>query len=233
MWRYLPDYTTREGKINWFGKGHGEESVTLPFAFQKALSEVTDQRVLKVQNPDLVFAGTSRKAWRESDLKTYYKEVDAHPVKLNGDIYPEGHDKIPPSEVGLGPNGQEPDFKRVVASWTESNLVDNRMIKINVFASQDGNFRYAFLTDGKGRSWIGGIENNSPIGSTALRKDWVLGGDLTTPSIEYFIQSGGYGTPDPEIIPYVDMYPRYVSKIPIIQDYERKVLHRPPQESKQ
>jgi hypothetical protein len=219
VWRYLPSY--RGGvdgkKINWFNKGYGEESITLPIAFQKALADMRSSRETKVvSEPEFVFAGTARNI-SNSYLETYRLEVDLAPRHLQGPFY--GDKKSDPGNLDIT-SKQAPDFTKVVTSWREhSSLYGD--IDIEVFGSQDGELNYMFCKDKNNRAWIGGIETNTPIQSTGLHKSWVDGGDMSTPAYEYMTMVGDskYANYEMENGHYVDMFKNYLSWSPLIQRY--------------
>jgi hypothetical protein len=232
VWRYLPDYRMSEdGMIDWYGKGRGEESITLPVVIQKALSEITREGmpVLKLKrNPDFIFAGTAQKFGKGQG--EYYREVEASPRRLEGGFYA-ARGKTPPEQIRLSPE-QSPDFSKLLTSWEQKTGVYGR-ITVEVFPSRDGALKFIFCKDSAGRVWIGGIEDDSEIQSTGLRKSWIDGGDLTTPAFEYktleIDQTGGYGNDKMRNGPYVDMYENYLKKIPVIQEYLNASAARQPE----
>jgi hypothetical protein len=222
IWRYLPDYKMgKNGKISWLGKGYGEESVTLPVELQQALSVTTkdDKNILKLKrNSEFILAGTA-KIFGEQPGE-YYDEVEFSPRRLKGNFYAE-HGKTPPEQMILSED-ESPNFSKLLTSWEQETILYGKMI-IEVFPSKDGSLKYMFCSDSLGRTWIGGIENNSEIQSTGLRKTWIKGGDLTTPAFEYKDsiddRTGGYGNEAARVGPYVDMHKNYLSKIPVIKEY--------------
>lgn len=234
VWRYLPDYLMSEGGIiEWYGKGHGEESITLPIVAQQALAEITREGmpILRLkQNPDFIFAGTAQKVGKKDGL--YYREIEPTPKKLEGDFYAE-QGKTSPDEIRLT-EGQSPDFSKLLTSWEQGTSLYGQVI-IEVFPSKDGKLKFMFCKDSIGRSWIGGIEDDSEIQTTGLKKSWIEGGDLATPAYEYKTgrtdQTGGYGNDKMEKYPYVDMYENYLKKIPVIHAYEASLAQRPERQS--
>jgi len=221
VWRYLPDYTVNEnGKMKWYGKGYGEESLTLPIVTQKALSKIiSNLPIIKTEeSPELIFAGTTKKFGKfDAD---YYEETKEESKKLSNLNYKEER-KTPPEQIQLKKE-ETPDFSTVLANWEEVTSLYGK-ISIEVFPSKDGILKFMFCKDSVGRVWIGGIEDNSEIQSTGLRKTWIDGGDLSTPAYEYPIQIEEYG--NPEVIKvvgrtmYIDAYENYLKKIPIIKEY--------------
>jgi len=219
VWRYLPDYTMyRNGVITWFGKGYSEESVTLPIAVQRALSEITqdDASILKVKEFGLIFAGTAKKYDGQKEGE-YYEQIETKPRRLDGNFYSEPGKKNPPEEIRLTTK-QSPDFSRLITSWKQKTKVYGP-ITVEIFPSNDGTLRFMFCRDNYGRAWVGGIEDDSEVQSTGLRKSWIEGGDLATPAFEYPEQAGGYENTDLAVHPYVDMFENYLKKIPVIRQY--------------
>ncbi len=229
VWRYLPEYSTNaDGEISWFSKGWGEESITLPFAVQKALSMISkpDQSLLEPENPSLIFAGTARKKEALRGPATYFSEVQERPQLLGGNFY---HDKsqgeiekTPPEQLAFKEEKRKPDFSTLIDSWSQHSRLYGD-VTVSVFPSKDLSLRYMVCRDWRGRAWIAGVENDSPIESTGLRKSWVDAGDIATPAYEYQFpgvdQTGGFGNPNLRKGLYVDMYEKYLSKMPLIQEY--------------
>ena len=233
VWRYLPDYQMSEdGEMEWYGKGHSEESITLPVVMQKALSEIMHEGmpVLKLKkNPDFIFAGTAQKVGRRSG--EYYREVEVAPKRLEGGFYTE-RGKTPPEQIRLAEE-QSPDFSKLLTSWEQKTSVYGQ-ISVEVFPSKDGALKFMFCKDATGRAWIGGIEDDSETQSTGLKKSWIEGGDLATPAFEYKTgrtdQTGGYGNDKMRNGSYVDMYENYLKKIPVIHEYlKANAAHRQPE----
>ncbi len=229
VWRYLPNYTMNpeDGGLRWYGKGYGEESVTLPIPAQKALSGLVELGVASVANPGLVFAGTSRPYKEPKRNVTYFGEVEAVPEHLSGNFYAASQGgKIAPEDVKFTDPGQAPDFSMPITGWKQKSSLYGD-VKVEVFNSKDGRYSYMFCKDSQGRAWIGGIEDNaSEIKSTGLRSKWVDGGSLATPAYEYNTlsadQTGGYGSDAlraGQHGEYADMFENYLSKIQVIKEY--------------
>ena len=232
VWRYLPRYAEIEGILDWYEKGYGEESITLPILLQRALAEITERnpQALTVSDPEFLFAGTARKISTNRD-GTMYHEVNEESARLAGNFYTNGPSyplkRVPPEQIRFTNPRQSPDFSNMLASWKQRTSLYGQ-IEIEVYASKDEQFKYMFCRDNKGRAWIAGVEDNSRVQSTGLRKQWVNAGDLTTPSFEYKTtkhdQTGGYGNEEMRggtRNEYVDMYKTYLSKILPIQEYQQ------------
>ncbi|MDP9249561.1 MAG: hypothetical protein M3M85_03585 [bacterium] len=59
IWKYLPKYLMLDGRLAWLQKGYGEESLSLPTEFQRALAHIDKENPLSVnvKNPDFIFEG--------------------------------------------------------------------------------------------------------------------------------------------------------------------------------
>lgn len=225
IWRYLPKYILKDNRLVYYQKGHGEESVTVPMEIQQVLASMTERgkTVLATQNRELIFAGTARPT---DYMGTIDSEVIPTPVKLEGNFYAETG-KIKPEEVKFTNPDQAPDFSRMLASWDQDTTIyQNQKVKVEVFPSKDGQFKYLFCRDSKNRAWIGGVENGSEVTSLGVRKSWVKAGDLTTPAFEYGNYAYGYGNQNMRNGNYVDMFQNYLSKVPVIQEYIESVSQR-------
>lgn len=232
VWRYLAGYTLdSQGDIDWFGKGHGEESVTLPIQAQEAMAKIESQYGAfgGIPNPMLIFAGT---AWDLDKKKiepvnmniTHYIEVDQIPIKPEGNFYSDSHGKkIKPEEMEFTNPQDKPDFSK--GPIREFDLISDmyKDMKIEVYKSHNNKYSFMFCRDNRNRVWLGGMEVDAPFSSTGMREKWVNAGDLATPSYEYSIPganyTGGFGNDADRKGPYTDMFKNYLSKIPIIQEY--------------
>lgn len=224
VWRYLPQYEAIGGNIHWFSKGHGEDSLSLPFELQRALAEISqsDSPVLEVSDPDFILAGTARNI---AENTTYEAEVSVVPIKLPGNFYTgDPLKKIDPESLKFENEQASPDFQNLVSSWKQySDLYGE--VTVEIFASRDKQFHYMFCQDGRGRVWVAAVESSGPIVSTGLKEHWVDAGSLTTPAYEYYSQDDNYGNNKLTSGRYVDMYAKYLSRTPVVQEYLRH--HRP------
>lgn len=222
LWRYLPDYIATNGKIKWYGKGWSQDAVNLPIGIQRALAEITKEGmpVLDVEDPHAVLVGTARRI--PGTKATFYGEIVRHPRLLEGNFYPEQKrgkvTKIAPEQLEFTNPESAPDFTKRLVQWEQETDLYGK-VEIEVFSSKDGKLKFMFCRDEMGRAWIGAIEDDSELGSTGLKRSWVDAGDLITPAYEYDNETGGYGNPQRRNGQYVDMFEKYVSKIPIIQEY--------------
>ncbi len=217
LWRYLPNYSDRGGRVDWYSKGYGEESITLPAAVQPALAQVTrpGSPILGLLDPELVFAGTARKLDKSG---TYQIEVEPKFIKI-GDFFDFDEYKIMPEKIDLSPE-KYPDLDpgRSLAQWTQTSDRYGE-IKMEAVPSNNNKFTFIFCRDNLNRVWVGSIEDDSQVQSTGLKKNWVNAGSLTTPAYEYASQTGGWGNSRVHSGEYVDMFQRYLSQIPVIRSY--------------
>lgn len=233
VWRYMPSYLTTDDEqdIDWYNKSRGEESVTLPYQEQKVLAQISKNipKTLEKLDSQLVFAGTA-KDMKKLMTDTVSLEQQHEPENLNGNFYgTEDGKKNPPESMNFNNPDQEPDFSGdPVATWIQPTQIYGD-VNISVYSSKNGKLNYLFceaVVNSKEKIWIGGIEMNGEIGSTGVRNVWVKGGDLTTPAYEYAKQAGGYGDPSDSVGRYVDVYEKYISKIPVIEKYKSEVVRK-------
>ncbi|MBQ3318631.1 hypothetical protein IJG76_01285 [Candidatus Saccharibacteria bacterium] len=151
----------------------------------------------------------------------YYREVRKTPKFAYN---PNRRDKIPPNSLRIL-DAYSPDFNYKTNEYNyESALVG--ATDAEVFSSKDGNLQWTLCSDQRGQSWVGNVEVASPITSTGLRRDWCDPGDLATPLYEYRSQSGGYGNESDRKGNYVNMWNNYLSRSPIIRDYQYSKLSK-------
>lgn len=215
VWRFLPAY---DGE--WFDKGYNEESVTLPFSVQEPLTNlVNEQGLAHITEPETVFYGTTKPLSEGVSNITYYNEIQRDATKLSGNFYSTNRGvKLPPESLTFTDESDSPDFSAKTSSWNgTSEMYGN--VAYDVYPSQNGKYLYMFCRDDRNRAWIGGIEELAETTSTGLKEKWVVGGDLTTPAFEYSTQASGYGNTAIMNLGYVDMFDKYLSKIPVIQEY--------------
>lgn len=231
-WRYMPDYvkSANSGHIEWYGKSSNEEAMTLPFEIQAGLAQVEQGSGLKkitTMNPDFLLAGTAKHYATKGEYKEkmaagemrgdYYEEVAA---SANTELFEAStKKKQAPENLRLNSTAA-PDFGRKVMEYEGSSALAGKT-RVEVFASKDGRLNYLMCSDEEGRSWVGGVETCSPITSTGLRRDWAIAGDLATPLYEYEQQTDGYGDTEDVRGRYQGMWKNYLSRVPIIQDYQK------------
>ena len=234
VWRFLPDYVPlkdSEGGIcgfDWFGKGYGENDMTLPAEMQEAMAMLDERPRAQNRNVNLEFCffGTAQQYQSrfEHDVQketrglrnSVYDEISSRPaIKFTEDpcIF------FPPESVGVNRRGQEPDFSRLRREYNMASEIYGK-IHVRTFISKDGNLLYSFNEDSNGRVWIGGIELLGKTNSAGLRHSWVEGGNLLTPLYEYDSQDGNYGDRQDRKGNYVCMWRGYLSKIPMIREYK-------------
>ena len=240
VWRLLPDYTPNSQTgtgLGWYGKGNSEESMTLPSELQASLEYVIQNEPraqLDQVSAEFAFCGTAKRyadqaeyiqCKKEGRMRgAYWNEVSSSPVAEFGG-YAWGRKDTPETLRIDGPAA--PNFSHSFLNYQADSSVYGHF-KVQHFHSKNGKLRYSFSQDDYGRAWLGGIETNSPITSTGLRRDWVKAGDIATPIYEYkqVVDGSGYGDAGDEKGHYIGMWRSYVSKIPLIQDYLNRDLRR-------
>lgn len=235
LWRYLPDYTRRaDGKIDFYCIGYSSESVTLPVVLQEALARLVARKGVRVltgaYDPEFLAAGTAyaydtrqdyQMQWSYGRMRgDYYQEVSADPVNHDFDNNSSNHRKAPYT-LSVDYNSS-PDFDHPIVSF-ELELPELGKVKVDGFASNDEQYRWLFCRDSKDRVWIGDVEVMSPLTATGLRRDWAIMGDLMTPLYEPTSQAGIYGDRNDTKGARQCMWNNYLSNIPLIQEYLRKV----------
>lgn len=243
VWRFMPDYvnswdSSGDFVINRFGKGHSEESVTLPADLQCALGKVSVEPWAEPSKRlgTLAFAGTAQfaVAIRDNDTgetsrsmftNSYYDETSVDPIeKFRGDASELSFFWCPPEEMRPGDAAREPDFSHLVHGFRLGTKMYGD-VEAKTFPSKDGDLLYTFLKDRDGRAWIGHIEYRSGTNSAGVRREWVKGGNLVTPLYEYDEQSGRYGDRNDKLDyrgrHYVGMWKNYLSKVPMIEEFLR------------
>lgn len=229
VWRHLPRYLylKETEKIAWFDKGFGEYSITAPSVLQRGLSALpTHSFQVEVSDPELVFAGTARQVDFNvgNPTDTYHVEVQHKGIPLKGNFY---NTKSNPEDAVFFDLEEAPDFTQALTSWQQDSPVYGH-VYVELYPSKNGKYRYMMCRDSNGRVWVGGIEHPSEVHSTGLYSLWVNAGVLSTPAFEYWHQAGDNGNPD--IVgglknEYVDVFTKYLSKIPMIIEY-CEVLNR-------
>lgn len=236
-WRYLPEYTIDDfGQIDYYSKGYEEQSLNSPLAVQKKMASLSGEKdaASHPANADLIFAGTARYMdYTNRQDQSYYVNVESKPINVEGDFhlkdardpYKTLYGSLPkqkPENIAFRHEEDEPDFSRMVDSWTQQSDLYGA-VEIHVFESRDGENMYVFARDEAGRSWLVCGETTSEVGSNGLRKTWLNLGDLFTPAYEYISQTGGFGNIRLMKKKYTDMYANYLSKIPLIRKFEDAV----------
>ena len=94
---------------------------------------------------------------------------------------------------------------------------------VDGFKSYDGQYNWLFCRDGKGRAWVGQVEAISPINTMGIRRDWIALGDFMTPLYEHTSQAGIYGDRNDTKGARQCMWSNYLSNVPLIQEYLRRV----------
>ncbi len=235
MWRYLPGYREINGQLNWYDKAMSQEALTLPSEVQQVLADVSydSNNILNVKDPNFLFAGTAKnlaKIEQGKEDRTVFFEVSKVGKVIPGLEHANtayNEPKARPESLIISDKEFEPDFSvEPIAVWSQKSNVYTRrpdveegVVDVELYKSKNGEVNYIFCTDELDRTWIAAIESNGSVKSTGLRQSWIQASDMITPASEYFEESKGFGVQNILGVPYVDMYEKYNSKIPLIQKY--------------
>lgn len=229
LWHLVPDVIRgpRGEGMSQITEGYGEESTMVPMVLQEKLAELVKTRGFReitTVNPDFLLAGTAvaydtmqeyREALARGQMRSdFYREVDAQPAVLGTSS--DGTKAMPQL---LSVNAKvAPDFQNHVGRFATYSVLAGT-VQMDGFRSHDGHVTWLFCSDEYGRSWVGGVEIDSSLTSTGCRANWATAGDLMTPLYEYSTQASGYGDPSDVRKGMVGMWNRYLSKVPVIQEY--------------
>lgn len=232
VWRYLPDYKLNEdGNVGWYGKGAGEQQLTLPMEIQGTLNEIAKQSYSEQQiemhsatEMKECFFGTAKEIQRIGTYTTdrmsgnlgdaLDREVNNHPtITIPGSLR-----NLPPeamyTDVLIAPN-----FDHMTGEFDMQSEIYGDA-KIRTFDSNDGRLSWSIIEDSQGRACVGSIQMKSKISSTGLRQNWVNGGDFTMPLYEYNKQSYNLGDSEDQKGNYTCMWKNCLSRMPIIKAYK-------------
>lgn len=174
------------GANGWIGKGLGEESTNLPIAAQKSLSALAASSAptaLESADAETAFYGNLQVGGHVPP-QPFSDQVCAAPFgRFREEIGTEGHGK--PETFTYDDPGHAPDFSR-----REDGFVLHHPgrgdLQATVFRSNDGEHRWMFCQDAKGRAWVGAIERaDSPVNTYGVRSDSRSLGSLSMPAVEY------------------------------------------------
>ncbi len=237
VWRYLPDYAMRENKAGkseiWCGVGYAEEMFNLPAELQEKLSEVAAKDpVLTIDDPEFLFVGTAKayssvdeylKLRREGKLEgDVYTEVAARPTLILSEV---SRTRLEPKKVIISDPEKRPNFKEKLFEWQTQTTLDGK-VKAECIASNDRTLRYTIMEDNKHRAWVSGVDTVSKITQFGLRAEWIYVGYLTTPLYVSLSLADDFGDESDKKGNYIGMWKHYVSKIGLIQEYQRSKMDR-------
>ena len=245
VWRYLPDRMQDggTGQVVWYGKGRGEESLTLPAELQAVLnrraqaadlkpeSEMTDDERRVSERRQRVFYGVA-KSVRDPKLRAAGAVDDALSKEVDDGPEFAFLDGVSPEALMPVRDPSWPDFAReVVTSESESEIYGH--ITLHTYESENGELRWTIIEDDRGRAWVGHVETRAPITSTGLRSRWIKAGGFERSLYEFPTRANGYGditdavygtdeTTGEKYVRYVSMWKEYLSKLALIRDYKAK-----------
>ncbi len=235
LWRYAPDYLRKgDGGVEKFLMGYGEESVLLPFEVQEMLVSLEQEKGVRNLAADGVglmaeFFGAGaaygydsiqeyQTAWNYAKLKgDFYREVSSDPINHDLGASSTGQKKAP---YTLGIDFERaPDFDRR-GNRFEIHMIDVGSVEIEEVLSHDGQMRWWFCRDSRGRVWVEHVQVLSAVNSLGLRRNWAAMGDFTTGLYEHTTKAGIYGDRDDTKGARQCMWKNYLSNVPIIREYK-------------
>lgn len=237
VWKYLPDYIRgNDGRIERYLEGVARESVVLPTELQEYLAEVEKIDGVRILASDGIaldaefyLAGTAyaydslqdyQSAWNYGRIRgDYYREVSGEPINGNLELDQVGRKKAPYT-LSID-HGRMPDFSSTVLKF-EMEMPDVGSATLEAFDGFDGQYRWLFAQDKKGRVWVEWVEIVSPVTSTGVRRDFAVMGDFATALYEPTARAGIYGDQADTKGARQCMWKNYLSNVPMIQEYLRK-----------
>ncbi len=241
IWRYLPDYIrdiSGEG-IDVYGVGFDERSTILPILLQSGLNQIERRRGivdLSNTNPDFMFAGTApayatrqefRDAYGRGLLRgDFYREVSSQPYNADSNsLIMQGRKKIAPQLLSVNQESG-PDFGNLMVRYSVYSAFAGQMMGEG-YESKDYQTAWLFMSDYRGRCYVANIELNTHVTTTGCRRDWLLTTDIMTPLYEVLRLADGYGdTSDTRANNHIGMWENYLSKVPLLQEYEALITKR-------
>ena len=241
IWRYLPDYVrdiSGEG-IDVFGLGFDSRSTILPILLQSGLNQIERRGGiidLSSTNPDFLFAGTApayatrqefRDAYTRGQLRgDFYREVSPQPFNADSNsIIAAGRKKIAPQLLSIN-RESGPDFENLMVRYSVYSAFAGQIMGEG-YESVDTQTAWLFFSDYRGRCWVANIELNIHVTSTGCRQEWLLATDISTPLYEIARLADGYGdTSDSRANNHLGMWENYLSKVPLLQEYEAIIASR-------
>lgn len=237
LFKYLPDYIRgNNGKIERCLEGVAKESVMLPMELQEQLMEIKNEDGVKVLSSagialdaEFYLAGTAhaydslqdyQSAWNYGRIRgDYYRETSGEPINSDFGLDNMGRKKAPYT-LSID-HGRMPDFSRAVMKFI-IETTDAGEVQVEVFDGYDGQYRWMFAKDKRGRVWIEQVEIVSPITSMGTRRDFAMMGDFVTALYEPTASAGIYGDRGDTKGAKQCMWKNYLSNVPMIQEYLRK-----------
>lgn len=237
LWKYLPDYIRgNNGKVERYLEGVAKESVTLPMELQEYLAGIKDEDGVKVLSSDGIaldaefyLAGTAhaydslqdyQSAWNYGRIRgDYYREASGEPINSDFGLDNMGRKKAPYT-LSID-HGRMPDFSRAVMRFG-IEMADAGEVQAEVFDGYDGQYRWMFAKDKRGRAWIEQVEIVSPITSMGTRRDFAMMGDFVTALYEPTASAGIYGDRSDTKGAKQCMWKNYLSNVPMVQEYLKK-----------
>lgn len=200
------------GRDGWFGKGDGQESVTLPLAAQEALGQVKTGGEDSPQGNQLFYGALEISGLMPPKSFLEGGEGTSLDIPRSEKKYPE-----PTEHILTNPN-QRPNFSKPGRTFTMQGEVQGE-VRASVYPSRDGNHEFMFCQDEKGRAWLGGVFSTNPeVNSFGASKEWVQAKRITSPAVEYLGSHACTYLGEHVKDEYYD-YSNYTHKIPVVSEF--------------
>ncbi len=198
----------------WFGKGIGQESVTLPISAQKAMGqhsavvgEVSEEAAERLFYGGLEVGGMLPPSDFMASTTEELLELSAS-----------ASDKSEPKNLDLRDPSDRPRFSVEPSGFVMHSRLQGA-IEAEVYPSGNGKYDYMFCTDSEGRSWLGGVfPSESPLQGYGVPSRSVNSRGLATPALEYLQKAEPEYSGKQVNEDYVD-YSAYSQQIPVVKDY--------------
>ena len=174
------------GASGWIGKGWGEESTNLPISAQKQLGALvgsTTPTPLEGKDADTAFYG-NLPVGGHAPPPSFTDQVNMATFgRFDETMPPNDHGK--PETFHYDAPGNAPDFSRREDAFT-AHHPSRGNLSARVFRSADGEFRWLFYQDERGRAWVGAVEKaDSKVNTYGVNTEARHVGSLSAPAVEY------------------------------------------------
>lgn len=208
MWKVA----SHSGIDGWFGKGKGQESVTLPLSAQKALAGVSADVETPTEQARQLFYGALEIGDSEH-IGSFENEISVKALGVQGG----GKKRHDPENARLSNPQDRPDYSQEPDVFFLRSNIQGK-VKASVLPSQNGQQDFMFCQDEEGRTWLGGIfDRSEDVNSFGVKKQAVSAEVLTSPAIDY---DGAHPQHQGEIAAgrYAD-FTAFTHKLPVVADF--------------
>jgi pSer/pThr/pTyr-binding forkhead associated (FHA) protein len=209
MWKVA----SHAGQGGWFGKGVGQESVTLPLEAQVAMSSLPKATGTPKEEAEQLFYGALElSGWIPPE--SFVEQSTEKHLDVSAD-----RPKAPePSSVDFDNPEDRPDYTHKARTFQMDSNVQGT-IKASILPSKNGSHDFLFCQDESGRTWIGGIfSRTDEVNSYGTKREWMSGGGTTSPAIDYYQEAHPQYVGDHVGGDYYDCS-EFTHRIPVIKEF--------------